>query len=208
VKGLVFDLDGTLLETTVVTLPVVAEAVRRLGLPELSEAEICRVIGLPVGSVGAALLPPALRHRAAALEALVGELEEQAYRRGEGRLYPEVVATLAELDRRGVKLALFSNGAPDYLAAVGDAFGLRRWLNPYRCVGERAGLTKPVLLREVLAARGLSPAEAVVMGDRRHDAEAAAVVGAGYLGAGWGYAAPDELAGHRVLAGFAELLTL
>ncbi len=207
-KGLVFDLDGTLLETTVVTLPVVAEAAQRLGLPELDEAEIRRVIGLPVGSVGAALLPPALRHRAAALEALVGELEEQAYRRGEGRLYPEVAATLTKLDRHGVKLALFSNGAPDYLAAVDDAFGLRRWLDPYRCVGERAGLTKPVLLREVLAARGLSPVETFVVGDRCHDAEAAEEVGAGYLGAGWGYAAPGELAGRRMLDSFAELLTL
>ena len=57
--------------------------------------------------------------------------------------------------------------------------------------------TKSQVIGHALQTLGISPDEAVMIGDRRYDIEGAAGYGMESIAAGWGYAAPGELEAAR-----------
>lgn len=64
-------------------------------------------------------------------------------------------------------------------------------LLPAHCLGK---LKKPALLAKILADRGISAADAVMVGDTASDFEAARANGIESVGVTWGYGKPEELA--------------
>lgn len=85
---------------------------------------------------------------------------------GEGRLFPGAIATIEELRRRGVRLALVTNGHADSQRAKVRSFGLERLFDHIQIEGE-VGFGKPEerAYLHAMAALQCRPEETWMVGD-------------------------------------------
>ena len=185
----VFDIDGTLLQTERVTVPAVCQTFAAYGLPVPDEAEVCDYFGKPVSDYEAwleAQCPPA---RAAEIIAATNARELECIAET-GRLYPGVREMLDTLRTRGLRLALCSNGPRTYVDTFADAYGLRACCDAV-LARDNHWTGKSEMLGHILNTVPARPV--VVVGDRHDDIAAAHDHGALAIGAAYGFGAPAEL---------------
>ncbi|RYG47824.1 HAD family hydrolase [bacterium] len=130
---------------------------------------------------------------------------------GRSRLFPGAVATIEELRRRGVKLALVTNGHGDSQRAKIDAFDLARLFDHVQIEGEQ-GFGKPEerAYTHAMAALGVEPSETWMVGDHL-EWEVAAPQRLGIYGiwhdpAGKGLPPDSDVVPDRIVRSIPELL--
>jgi phosphoglycolate phosphatase len=207
---LVFDLDGTLVDSAPDLRACVNEMLRERGLPPLSLPQVRDMIGDGV----AALVRRALQARGAnpeesgaALARFLAFYEANPTRLT--RAYPEVPETLAELRRSGYRMAVCTNKLQRASVAVLEGLGLLGFFDTV-AGGDRFAVRKPDPghLLGLIEALGGDPAAAAMIGDNEHDAAAAHGAGLPLLLMRYGYAHgdPESLGAAAVLDRFSELL--
>jgi phosphoglycolate phosphatase len=196
-----FDLDGTLVDSTPGIWASVRVAAAELGLPEPTPGQLRSMVGPPLedGFAGAFGLPPADVARAVA-----------AYRAyyGAGALldadvYPGVPELLAALRADGAVLAVATSKPEPFAVRVLAHVGLLpEFAGVHGATLDGAVRHKDQVVGAALAAHpdGERP---VLVGDRSHDVLGARAHGLPCIGAGWGPALPGELAaaGAAAVAG-------
>jgi phosphoglycolate phosphatase len=182
----VFDLDGTLVDSAEPLLSALAGGAAECGLPEV---DLGRARAL-VGDTGASFYAKLYGHLdPEQLAALQVAARRCRLRSGQvAPAFPGVVDLLRGLREEGFVLAVLSNGSQEYIertlrgAGLDDLFS--RW-------GSAAGRSDKVLaLGELLGAE--KSAALAVVGDRVHDLHAARQHGLPSVGACFGYGG-DEL---------------
>jgi phosphoglycolate phosphatase-like HAD superfamily hydrolase len=175
--AVVFDLDGTLVATERFWVEAARTGARRafaeLGIErELPPAEAwLSMVGLPLER-GFELVFGDLDARARkVLMARCVEEEEAALRAGGAALMDGARELLDELCARGVKLGIASNCGRGYLATMLHGLGLDRWIEEARCLDSPGVSDKAGMIADLLETFGTR--SAVMVGDRRGDAEAA-----------------------------------
>ncbi len=187
---IIFDIDGTLLETGRVTVPAVQRTFAAHGLSMPDYDTICGFFGKPVETYEAWLAEQCPPGMAPQIVAETNALELQLIG-SEGRLYDGVRGVLEELYGSHV-LAVCSNGPDDYVNTFLDAHDMRRYLAAVRARGIRhSGKTE--MIAEIVALDLGAPV--IVVGDRHDDIEAAHANGALAVGAAYGFGGDRELAG-------------
>lgn len=189
-RGLIFDLDGTLWDSTGVIRPVWNEILRAHGFAALDEAAFGALMGLTKAGIAARLFPERGEEERIALVDECFCAEQRVLRRVGGRLYPGLRETLVELRKR-YSLFIVSNCAPGYLDAFFEAHGLRGCFVDWETHGG-TGLTKGGNIRLIVERCGL--ARAWYVGDTRSDAEAAAEAGLPFIHAAYGFGELPEAA--------------
>ena len=186
-KAILFDLDGTLLETHRHSCRAAHETLRALHLPDVSDEIVMRLIGEPAEAFLGAIAPG--YSDPAGFEALF-DANERAALKSVGRLYDGVSELIAALQKRGYRLAICSNGSREYVEAALETTGIRAAFSRLACAGEFPGKAAAVshLLRE------WNCDLAVMVGDRVHDREAAEKNSLPFIAAEYGYGG-DELIG-------------
>lgn len=193
---IVFDFDGTLVDSQYVIAKAMAEAFASDGLAAPSRAVIRRCVGLRLEVVVARLLgqeevlPQAERladqYRAAFVRMrAAGDLYEP--------LFPWVAETLAGLDHPRVLLAIATGKNRRGLAYSLDHHGLSRHFPILKTADDGPGKPHPAILEAALAEAGVEPDEAILIGDTSFDMEMAHNAGVAAIGAGWGYHDSAEL---------------
>jgi HAD superfamily hydrolase (TIGR01509 family) len=180
VRQLVWDMDGTLLDSSVVVPAAYLAAVRRLGGPELTPAQV--VASYSVGPPEE-LLAHLLGRKLAAgeSEAYYDELSAAT-----ARAYPGVEEVLAALRARGHRVAVFtgasSRAATMLLAAAGVAVDVL-------VGGDEVARPKPAADGLMLTARrlGVAAGEVAYIGDAPNDLRAARAAGGIGAAAAWGH---------------------
>lgn len=210
-KLIVFDCDGTLVDSGHVIVATMAAAWREEGLEPPHADLVRRQIGLPLVQAIANLHPegePALHERLAdgyrnvfVNDRDIGAHEEPLYEDCETVLqalnaedtYVLGVATGKGI--RGLRHTLDRHGIGDHFAVLKTA-------------DDGPGKPNPDILIDAMAEMGVTPWNTVMIGDTIFDITMAVRAGAHAVGVSWGYHAPAELrkAGARGVAGrFAEL---
>jgi phosphoglycolate phosphatase len=191
---MVFDLDGTLVDSA----PDIAASVNRLltarALPALSQSQVASMVGDGLHK----LLERAFAAVKATPDASAADDYMQDYERHvlvETTLFPGMEAALDQLAADGWRLAVCTNkparaahllleglGVATRLAAIGggDSFATRK--------------PDPAHLSATIAAAGGDPTRAIMVGDHRNDIDAAAGCAMPSIFAGWGYGPPDMAA--------------
>lgn len=208
-KLLIFDLDGTLIDS----LSDLTAAVNLLrysrGMTNLSRSDVRSLVGQGARRLVERALPrlsPEETDRALA-DFLAYNRKHIADRTV---LYPGVRETLAALEGLGFKLAIVSNKNEDLCCRVLDALTIRDFfcgLLGADSLPERKPHPAPLLkLMEFFA---VSPGETVMIGDSINDIDAGRGAGVTTVGCSWGYGQPGELtnADYRI-SSFPEILTL
>ncbi|HEY2931452.1 MAG TPA: HAD family hydrolase [Acidobacteriota bacterium] len=190
---IVFDLDGTLLDTESIVLDAVSKAVDRtsgkfrLDLRQPARDEILALLGIPVFQFVSRLGLNLKEEAAKYLESEIEEEELQLIEDGQARLFDGVSDVLRQLKACDWNLALISNCSRRYLMALSDYFDFGNYFEFSLCVEDVRLDGKGILLRELLTKTDRLAAETIYVGDRTSDWEAANFVKCGFIGARWGY---------------------
>ena len=198
-RGIIFDLDGTLVDS----LPGIAEGVNRaldaLGKPRRTQEEVRGMIGR-----GARNLCAQAIGYADADEAPANELEpmHEAFRlsysscwRGNYTLpYPGIPEMLSVLAGQGEKLAVLSN-KPHHVTEpmVRELFPDIPFNPIMGFTGDFPRKPAPDALLHIAKLWKLSPQQIILVGDSIYDANTAINAACRFVAVGWGYARQDEL---------------
>lgn len=205
----VFDWDGTLVDSTARIADCLHRAALDCGLPVLSPARYRSIIGLGLPEALAALYPQAdadlrqqLRAHYARHYIALGEAEPCPPYAGA----PEL---LDALQARGIRLAVATGKNRPGLAR---AFAQTGWASRFassRTADETQSKPHPRMLQEILAEQRVSPRRALMVGDTGFDLEMAARAGVPSVGVTHGAHGEDELRRHapvRLVDGLLQLL--
>ena len=186
---IIFDIDGTLLQSQRVTVPAIREVFRAYGLKAPEEDAIRQTFGLPVQAYEAwlaSLCPP---RKAAHIVEAVNDRELELIATA-GTLFPGALEALQALKRAGHALATCTNASVPYLARVLNELGLRKYFQINACIGHGFA-DKTAMVRHIMNTILLRPA--AVVGDRASDIDAARANGAYAIAADYGYGGETEL---------------
>lgn len=188
---ILFDIDGTLLQTELVTVPAVQRTLAAHGLPIPDKATICCFFGKPVEEYEAWLAKQCPADTAVAIVEAINECELGLIGK-EGTLFPGVREVLVRLSSDGHVLAVFSNGPEPYVNEFLDVHAVRGFFREIRTRGPRF-LTKISMVADILAHVPVRPV--FVVGDRADDIEAAHANGALAIAATYGFGSVAEWSG-------------
>jgi phosphoglycolate phosphatase len=210
---IVFDFDGTLVDSQAMITKVMQQAFALHGLVPPCPLAVQQVIGLSLPNAIAALLPTAAR---ATIDALCnGYKEHYSTLRNQGLLheplFPGVRSVLHSLQARGFKLGIATGKSLRGLQACLAHHDLAGFFCTLQTADHHPSKPDPAMLREALAQSNVAPHDAWMVGDTHYDMHMARQCGVSALGVRWGYHAHEQLmaaGAHSVLADFADLLEL
>ena len=190
VDAVLFDLDGTLLDT----IEDLAEGANRMlaeiGRPLRSLAEVHSFVGKGIPN----LVRRCLTEGSCASEEEI-EVAVAVFRRhyavvnGQStRIYPGVEESLAALAGQGLRLACVTNKAAAFTEPLLERMGLTRWFDAV-VSGDTLAVKKPdpLVIHHACELLGIPAGAALVVGDSENDALAARRAGASVLLVTYGY---------------------
>jgi phosphoglycolate phosphatase len=190
-KAVIFDLDGTLVDSAADIAVALNAAFAPLGVAAFDHGDVKAMIGagsavLVERAAAAAGLPMDAAGRAAILDRFM-EVYKVVSAEGRG-LYPGAIETLDVLKRDGWRLALCTNKPAAVTMIAVKALGLSPYFDTV--VGARDDLAKkpaPDMIAACLVPHGIAPAEAVMVGDSAADHGAARAAGTAVVLVDFGY---------------------
>lgn len=210
--AVLFDMDGTLLQTEKLATPAFLRTFEDLRNQKLwngrtpTESELTNVLGMTLDQLWQTLMPDAshdVRHIA---DKLLLQHEIDLLKEDVTDLYPGVREVLQELKQKGVALFVASNGLEQYIDQVCEHFQLKSLFTDLYSAGRFQTKSKNDLVKKLLADYGVK--QAAMVGDRHSDIEAGKTNGLTTIGCDFGFAKPGELDGADVIIKqFADLLS-
>lgn len=207
-KLLIFDLDGTLLDTLSDLADSVNFALSSNGFPTQSEEAIRSFIGNGVRKLCARAIPNGEKNEK--FNAVFASFRARYARHcfDKTKPYPNIVPLLEKLKAEGFSTAVVSNKADEAVQLLNEKFfpSLR-----LPACGEKAGIRKkpaPDSTLFVMKKLGFVPQDCVYIGDSEVDIETAENAGIPCISVTWGFRSKEELLqnGAKLLANSAEEL--
>jgi phosphoglycolate phosphatase len=205
-KLVVFDCDGTLVDSQHMIVAAMERAFAGFGIATPGRADILSIVGLSLDEAVRRLVPPTT-------DIIIPELAE-AYKSAFGALrrdmahqeplYPGVRETLHALaNEPGVVLGVATGKSRRGLAAVLEREGFTDLFITLQTADTHPSKPHPAMLQAAMAEAGTEAHRTLMVGDTTYDIGMARDAGARAIGVAWGYhpVAELEAAGaHRVLA--------
>jgi len=205
-KAIVFDLDGTLADSShciVASMHIVAE---QMNLPSVSDHAIEDLIGKPLSVMFPSLYNTTPAQTKEAINRY--RIEYVELTKTEEQLFDGVIPMLKALKAHGYKLAI-ATGKNQEGAENASA---RQGLTPYfdsihGILPDTPGKPDPAVLVRAMRALGTPAEECIMVGDTTYDMQLAQAVGVKAIGVDWGVHSRDKLeaCGVSVMGSVQEL---
>jgi phosphoglycolate phosphatase len=195
VKLVIFDCDGTLVDSQHMIVAAMNGAFAALGRPAPTREATLSIVGLSLVEALSTLTAPDDPDVPALIEGYKNAFH--ALRADPSHTEPlyegarEVVEWLGQRDvvlgiatgksQRGVRLVLGHHGLYDRFATVQTA-------------DDAPSKPHPAMIQQAMQAVGASPRDTVMIGDTTYDIDMAHAAGVAAIGVSWGYHPPDALA--------------
>ncbi len=193
---LIFDWDGTLMDSESRIVSCLSNAIEDLQLPQREAHELSNVIGLALGH---------------AFESLYPELPEEEISRLVQRyryhfleasqvpspLFANVPETLEQLRHEGFQLAIATGKGRPGLDRVLHETGMAGLFSASRCADESLSKPDPAMVIEILEELSVPPEHALVIGDTEYDLQMAANAQVDSVAVSYGVHSVDRLLQHQ-----------
>ena len=193
-KAILFDVDGTLIDTVDLHATCWVEALKLFGV-EIPFEDMRVQIGKGGDQLLHGLLPPDMVHqRGEEIQKFRSALFKREYM-PQARAFPGVRDLFEQIRSRGQRIVLASSGKAEEVEAYQDIAGIADLID-YATSSDDAERSKPFpdIFQAALNKLGLeSPTEAMVVGDTPYDAEAARQAGLATVGVLCGKFAEEAL---------------
>lgn len=195
---IVFDWDGTVMDSTAVISSSIQAACRDVGLPVPSDEVARHVIGLG--------LEQALRHAVPdAPEAMYGPLVERYRHHFLAQdmaipLFEGARETIIELYDAGYCLAVATGKSRAGLERVMESTGMKHYFHATRTADQTFSKPHPAMLLELMDELAATPERTLMVGDTTHDLMLAQNAGVDALAVGHGAHPPEQLLELQPLA--------
>lgn len=188
--SLIFDVDGTIWNTTPVVAPAWNEALDELGLSSahVTPDDLKKLFGKPMDEIIAKILPEESAETREKFKWLCYEKEEEAVGTKGGILYPNVKETFEALSKK-LKLYIVSNCQSGYIETMLRVTGFGPYFLDHACYGD-ANILKAENIKLIIERNGLKAAAYV--GDTQGDAEATHKAGIPFIHAAYGFGKVDQ----------------
>lgn len=196
-KLIIFDLDGTLADTSPGILNSIRYVQKKMKLPEISLEKMYSHIGPPMaesynrnfGLAGRKLQEAVNYHKEYAMI--------QGYK--EIKLYDGIIELLDRIRTNGSKTAVATLKAHSTTLKIFDYLGIKEKFDIIKGVDPQKHQTKAELLAECLKDAKCNKSKAVLIGDSKYDAIGAEQVGIDFIAVtyGFGFKTSDDLNGFK-----------
>ena len=175
-KAVIFDWDGTLMNSEARIVDAIQMAAKQCGFPVLSDHDSKQIIGLSLENAILGLYPDADQHQVVAMaEAYTQYFLVESQK--EMVAFDGAESLLFNLRQHGLKLAIATGKSRKGLDQVLAECGFGIYFDMTRTPVESASKPDPLMLEQILQEFGLSVAEAVMVGDTSFDMEMAQNIG-------------------------------
>ena len=195
---LIFDWDGTLMDSAGVIVDSIQRACEDIGLDAPSERASRQIIGLGLIQ---ALQPPLSDLPADDYPRLVERYRHHYLGRdAQLPLFAGVGSGIRELHESGFTLAVATGKSRLGLERALEASGLGAWFASTRCADQTHSKPHPAMVLELIDELAADPARTLVIGDTSHDLLMASNAGVASLGVTYGAHEAGDLHPHAPLA--------
>lgn len=191
VELVVFDWDGTVVDSTPSIASAIQQSCEDLGLAIPSVDDARWVIGLGLQDALSRVAPNLSAERQGALTDRFRHHYLSRYE--QLQMFPGMMQVLTELHGSGMPLAVATGKTRVGLERSFDLTGTRHLFASSRCADESEPKPAPRMVLEICAELGISPSSTLVIGDTTHDIFMAKSAGAEALAVGYGAHATEEL---------------
>jgi phosphoglycolate phosphatase len=196
---IVFDWDGTLMDSAARIVASLQAAGAAMGLPDRSDAECRNIIGLGMSEAINTLHPD--------LDPELAPRFVDNYRHHflvacptPEVLFDGVHEILQSLEERRLWLGVATGKSRKGLDRALDETDCRRYFHSTRCADETCSKPDPMMLREIIAELDITPERTLMVGDTEYDLEMARRAGAASLAVTYGAHEPQRLKSLAPLA--------
>ena len=201
-KGIIFDIDGTLLNTIEDLTDSVNDVMEIYHFPK-HDTKACKMM---VGNGFRKLITRALPIEKQKDEQFIDEVQAEFAKAYHKRYlnktvpYDGILAMIKELECNGVQTAVNSNKRSDYTEALVKKFFADIPMAAVYGERESEGIPKkpdPSAALEIANKMELTPDEILYIGDSKTDMKTGQNAGMDTIGVAWGFRGPEELKEHQ-----------
>ena len=194
-KGVMFDLDGTLIDTITDLATSANSVMAQHGFPVHPVASYKQFVGDGIAMLTRRALPENMRNETTVRSCTAAVLEEYTQHSKDATIaYDGIHDLLKGLMLEGYSLAVLSN-KPDVLTKelIQYYFPCVRFAGVFGARDNVPRKPDPAAALEILAALGIKPEECMYLGDSKTDMQTAVAAGMYPVGALWGFRDAQEL---------------
>lgn len=198
IKLVVFDWDGTLMDSEARIVSCLRASMVDLSLPARSDTELKNIIGLGLREAIESLFPDI------SVELQQAFVERYRYHfitanPTPSSLFDGAMDTVLQLDSLGYFLAVATGKGRRGLDKILLETGLDKVFHSTRCADETFSKPHPQMLEQILEELGVLPEEAVMVGDTEYDMLMARNAGVAAVGVSYGVHEVQRLQTHEPL---------
>ena len=197
-KLLIFDWDGTLMDSEARIVACVGAAVTELELPSPGADAIRNIIGLGLREAVHSLFPKADDH----LHIEIAERYRRHYFSSQEvppQLFEGARDVIEQLHQAGYLLAIATGKGRSGLNYALETTALGHYFHITRCADESFSKPHPEMLHQIIEEMGVVPRQALMIGDTEYDLQMAANANVPSLGVTYGVHSPERLLKHKPL---------
>lgn len=189
---IVFDWDGTLMDSEARIVSCMQHAITDLSLPMRTKAELKNIIGLGLKEALMALYPEG---DDAIYNALVVQYREHFLYTNDtpSALFEGVTELLSSLSDRGHYLAVATGKGRQGLDQAMSGTGVDEFFHVTRCADESRSKPHPQMMEEIMSYLGVEPINTLMIGDTEYDLKMAHNARANSLAVSYGVHEKDRL---------------
>jgi phosphoglycolate phosphatase len=188
----IFDWDGTLVDSVGLIVSSMQKAALVRGIPEADDHAVRRIIGLELGEAIGVLYPMlGQRDRESVRKAYVDAY--LAMDMASHKFFPGIDTLLDNLAADGCRLAIATGKSRRGLDRAISAMGVAERFAASLCADETRGKPDPAMVLELCALAGVDASKTPVVGDTLHDMEMARRAGSPAIAVSWGAHSLDEM---------------
>jgi phosphoglycolate phosphatase len=195
-KAIIFDLDGTLLDTVDDISDSANSVLKRYNFSTYTPAQYKLFVGDGMETLVSRLLPKNKKNNKQLIKKIVSEIKVEYAKNWnkKTKIYPGIKSLLSTLSKKGIKMCVLSNKPEKFTKLMVQHFFPK---TKFEFVfGARDGVPKkpdPALALKIVKNLNLFPSEFIYLGDTKTDMQTATNAGMVAVGVLWGFRTKKEL---------------